>query len=105
MKLDEFREALRSVIGPDIEDMWVERFFSEVRRNKDVFVKVVIKKEKHTNYTLYTSYHAMKFILRCLLDDYVRPLFLLTVSYSGRHQLYRAGDLAAVVFLPASGVH
>ncbi|TKS90001.1 WD repeat-containing protein 49 [Collichthys lucidus] len=30
MKLEEFREALRSVIGPDIEDMWVERFFSEV---------------------------------------------------------------------------
>lgn len=45
MKLEEFREALRSVIGPDIEDMWVERFFSEVRRNKDVSVKVVIKKK------------------------------------------------------------
>lgn len=31
---EEFREVLRSVIGPDIEDTWVERFFSEVRRNK-----------------------------------------------------------------------
>ncbi|XP_023285017.1 WD repeat-containing protein 49-like [Seriola lalandi dorsalis] len=30
MKLEEFREVLRSVIGPDIEDTWVERFFSEV---------------------------------------------------------------------------
>ncbi|KAG8009073.1 WD repeat-containing protein 49 [Nibea albiflora] len=30
MKLEEFREALRSVIGPDIEDTWAERFFSEV---------------------------------------------------------------------------
>lgn len=33
MKLEEFREVLRSVVGPDIEDTWVERFFSEVRRN------------------------------------------------------------------------
>lgn len=33
MKIKEFREVLRSVIGPDIEDAWVERFFSEVRRN------------------------------------------------------------------------
>ncbi|XP_039991300.1 WD repeat-containing protein on Y chromosome isoform X2 [Xiphias gladius] len=30
MKFQEFREVLRSVIGPDIEDTWVERFFSEV---------------------------------------------------------------------------
>ncbi|XP_022598764.1 WD repeat-containing protein on Y chromosome-like isoform X2 [Seriola dumerili] len=30
MELEEFREVLRSVIGPDIEDTWVERFFSEV---------------------------------------------------------------------------
>lgn len=33
MKIEEFRAVLRSVIGPDIEDVWVERFFSEVRRN------------------------------------------------------------------------
>ncbi|XP_036936322.1 WD repeat-containing protein 49 isoform X3 [Acanthopagrus latus] len=30
MKIEEFRAVLRSVIGPDIEDVWVERFFSEV---------------------------------------------------------------------------
>ncbi|XP_071319390.1 cilia- and flagella-associated protein 337 isoform X1 [Trachinotus anak] len=30
MKFEEFREVLRSVIGSDIEDTWVERFFSEV---------------------------------------------------------------------------
>ncbi|KAG7226387.1 hypothetical protein INR49_013798 [Caranx melampygus] len=30
MKFEEFREVMRSVIGPDIEDTWVERFFSEV---------------------------------------------------------------------------
>ncbi|XP_026171024.1 WD repeat-containing protein on Y chromosome isoform X2 [Mastacembelus armatus] len=30
MKLEEFRDVLRSVIGPDIEDTWVERFFNEV---------------------------------------------------------------------------
>ncbi|KAM3591772.1 uncharacterized protein V6R79_007053 [Siganus canaliculatus] len=30
MNLDQFREVLRSVMGPDIEDTWVERFFSEV---------------------------------------------------------------------------
>ncbi|GLD57556.1 WD repeat-containing protein on Y chromosome-like protein [Lates japonicus] len=30
MKFEEFREVLRTVIGPDIEDTWVERFFSEV---------------------------------------------------------------------------
>lgn len=34
MEFDEFRDVLRSVIGPDIEDMWVEKFFMEVRRNK-----------------------------------------------------------------------
>lgn len=28
----EFREVLRSVIGPDIEDEWIERFFNEVRK-------------------------------------------------------------------------
>lgn len=32
LHLEAFREVLRSVIGPDIEDTWVERFFSEVRR-------------------------------------------------------------------------
>ncbi|XP_035467940.2 WD repeat-containing protein on Y chromosome isoform X4 [Scophthalmus maximus] len=30
MKFEEFREVLRTVISPDIEDKWVERFFSEV---------------------------------------------------------------------------
>ncbi|KAM9837980.1 cilia- and flagella-associated protein 337 [Aulostomus maculatus] len=30
MRLEEFREILQSVIGPSIEDAWVERFFSEV---------------------------------------------------------------------------
>ncbi|KAI3365604.1 hypothetical protein L3Q82_010679, partial [Scortum barcoo] len=30
MKLEEFHQVLRSVIGPDVEDVWVERFFSEV---------------------------------------------------------------------------
>ncbi|KAA8581745.1 hypothetical protein FQN60_003326, partial [Etheostoma spectabile] len=30
MKFEEFREVLRSVVGPDVEDTWVERFFSEV---------------------------------------------------------------------------
>ncbi|XP_054455444.1 uncharacterized protein LOC129091775 [Anoplopoma fimbria] len=30
MKFAEFREVLRSVIGPDVEDTWVERFFGEV---------------------------------------------------------------------------
>ncbi|XP_040885366.1 WD repeat-containing protein 49 [Toxotes jaculatrix] len=30
MKFEEFREVLRLVIGPDVEDTWVERFFSEV---------------------------------------------------------------------------
>ncbi|XP_068161900.1 cilia- and flagella-associated protein 337 [Antennarius striatus] len=30
MNLQEFQEVLRSVIGPDIEDTWVERFFDEV---------------------------------------------------------------------------
>lgn len=36
MKFEEFREVLRSVVGPDVEDTWVERFFSEVRRNKEM---------------------------------------------------------------------
>ncbi|XP_034563346.1 WD repeat-containing protein 49 [Notolabrus celidotus] len=30
MKLKEFGETMRSVMGPDIKDTWVERFFSEV---------------------------------------------------------------------------
>ncbi|KAF3853398.1 hypothetical protein F7725_014086 [Dissostichus mawsoni] len=30
MKLEKFREVMRSVVGPDVEDTWVERFFSEV---------------------------------------------------------------------------
>ncbi|KAM7371002.1 hypothetical protein PAMP_010508 [Pampus punctatissimus] len=30
MRLEEFREVLQSVIGPDVEDAWVERFFNEV---------------------------------------------------------------------------
>nr|XP_046232345.1 WD repeat-containing protein 49 isoform X2 [Scatophagus argus] len=30
MKFEEFRVVLRSLIGPDINDMWVERFFNEV---------------------------------------------------------------------------
>lgn len=38
LKLEEFREVLRSVIGPDVEDTWVERFFSEVTRNKDMYL-------------------------------------------------------------------
>lgn len=34
INFEEFRKVLRSVIGPDIEDTWVQRFFNEVRRNK-----------------------------------------------------------------------
>ncbi|XP_049916588.1 WD repeat-containing protein on Y chromosome isoform X3 [Epinephelus moara] len=30
MKFEEFRDVLRSVVGPDVEDTWVERFFGEV---------------------------------------------------------------------------
>ncbi|XP_029383255.1 WD repeat-containing protein on Y chromosome [Echeneis naucrates] len=30
MNLEEFKEVLRSVIGPDVEYTWVERFFNEV---------------------------------------------------------------------------
>ncbi|XP_044194675.1 WD repeat-containing protein on Y chromosome isoform X2 [Thunnus albacares] len=30
MRFKEFQEVLQSVIGPDVEDAWVERFFSEV---------------------------------------------------------------------------
>lgn len=37
MKLEEFKDVLRSVIGPDIEDTWVERFFSEVKTNKEMY--------------------------------------------------------------------
>lgn len=32
---EEFREVLRSVIGPDPEDEWIERFFNEVRRKRE----------------------------------------------------------------------
>lgn len=38
MKFEEFRDVLRSVIGPDIEDTWVERFFNEVKTNKKRFL-------------------------------------------------------------------
>lgn len=31
----EFREVLRSVIGPEIEDEWIERFFNEVSQIRD----------------------------------------------------------------------
>lgn len=31
---EDFREVLRSVIDPNIEDVWIERFFSEVRRDQ-----------------------------------------------------------------------
>lgn len=34
INFEEFRKVLRSVIGPDIEDTWVQRFFNEVRRSK-----------------------------------------------------------------------
>ena len=30
----EFREVVRSATDPNIEDTWIERFFSEVRRNQ-----------------------------------------------------------------------
>ncbi|CAJ1080773.1 WD repeat-containing protein 49 [Xyrichtys novacula] len=30
MKLEEFREVVKSVVGSDIEDSWIERFFNEV---------------------------------------------------------------------------
>lgn len=30
MKFEKFRDVLTSVIGPDIEDSWAERFFNEV---------------------------------------------------------------------------
>lgn len=30
--LEEFRKVLRSVMGPDIEDTWVQRFYDEVNR-------------------------------------------------------------------------
>lgn len=33
MRFKEFQEVLQSVIGPDVEDAWVERFFSEVKTN------------------------------------------------------------------------
>ena len=33
--MEEFKEVLRSVVGPDVEDTWVERFFNEVRRYKE----------------------------------------------------------------------
>lgn len=46
MKLEEFQEVLRSVVGPDVEDTWVERFFSEVRRYKEMSYTDK-KKEKH----------------------------------------------------------
>lgn len=44
MRLEEFGETMMSVMGPDIEDEWVERFFSEVRRYN--FVTLLIKKLK-----------------------------------------------------------
>lgn len=31
MTFEDFRDVLRSVIGPDVEDAWVERFFNEVK--------------------------------------------------------------------------
>lgn len=34
MNFEQFHELLRSVMGPDLDDMWVDRFFSEVRRNE-----------------------------------------------------------------------
>lgn len=38
MNLGEFTDVLRSVIGPDIEDTWVERFFSEVTTNQEMYL-------------------------------------------------------------------
>lgn len=34
MNLKEFHQALGSVIGPHIDETWVERFFDEVRRTE-----------------------------------------------------------------------
>ncbi|XP_070783771.1 cilia- and flagella-associated protein 337 [Enoplosus armatus] len=67
MKFEEFREVLRSVIGPDIEDTWVERFFSEV----DISCTGQVKWQQLCSYLLleYTERERASIPIAALLDS------------------------------------
>ncbi|XP_074477193.1 cilia- and flagella-associated protein 337 isoform X2 [Sebastes fasciatus] len=67
MKFEEFREVLRSVVGPDVEDMWVERFFSEV----DISCTGQVKWQQLCSYLLleYTERERASIPRAALLDS------------------------------------
>uniref|UniRef100_A0A8P4GJ23 Si:dkey-202c14.3 n=1 Tax=Dicentrarchus labrax TaxID=13489 RepID=A0A8P4GJ23_DICLA len=67
IKFEEFREVLRSVIGPDIEDIWVERFFSEV----DISCTGQVKWQQLCSYLLleYTERERASIPRAALLDS------------------------------------
>uniref|UniRef100_UPI0037E9BE00 cilia- and flagella-associated protein 337 n=1 Tax=Semicossyphus pulcher TaxID=241346 RepID=UPI0037E9BE00 len=66
MKLEEFQEVLRSVMGPDIEDTWVKRFFSEV----DITCSREVKWQQLCSYLLleYTERQRASIPRAALLD-------------------------------------
>ncbi|XP_047464109.1 WD repeat-containing protein 49-like isoform X3 [Mugil cephalus] len=67
MKFEEFREVLRSVIGPDIQDAWVERFFSEV----DISCTGLLKWQQLCSYLIleYTERQRASIPTAALLDS------------------------------------
>ncbi|XP_037611579.1 WD repeat-containing protein on Y chromosome isoform X1 [Sebastes umbrosus] len=67
MKFEEFREVLRSVVGPDVEDTWVERFFSEV----DISCTGQVKWQQLCSYLLleYTERERASIPRAALLDS------------------------------------
>nr|XP_020461736.1 WD repeat-containing protein 49-like isoform X2 [Monopterus albus] len=67
MNLEEFRDILRSVIGPDFEDTWAERFFSEV----DISCTGQVKWQQLCSYLLleYTERERASIPAAALLDS------------------------------------
>ncbi|XP_029311422.1 WD repeat-containing protein 49 isoform X2 [Cottoperca gobio] len=67
MKFEEFREVMRSVVGPDVEDTWVESFFSEV----DVSCTGQVKWQQLCSYLLleYTERERASIPRAALLDS------------------------------------
>ncbi|XP_075314367.1 cilia- and flagella-associated protein 337 [Odontesthes bonariensis] len=84
IKLQEFREVLRTVVGPSIEDSWVDRFFSEV----DISCTGQVKWQQLCSYLLleYTDRQRASIPTAALLD--AQPQFR-HCSYNKREPTVR----------------
>ncbi|XP_062299179.1 WD repeat-containing protein 49 [Scomber scombrus] len=99
MGFKEFREVLQSVIGPDVEGAWVERFFSEV----DICCTGQIKWQQLCSYLLleYTERESASIPRAALLDSKLQirhcshnKVGIHCITHTHSHSFYNNPQLA-----------